>query len=288
MEDEPDVIDKILKKVNRKTPKVVSEWRPFSALRQVDKDISDFGYSVEYAEKNGLFEKKRFQGANINKRVSFFEPLEVKVEDGEIYYRENDNCVHFKIPETFETQLGTFYNHNNGEFASWLGKDNEDDYFLDGRFCDMFDCGEYSYAVSNLRNIGAWFKIIRIDSHFHYENACANKLLGKLYCYDYDGRYQDGNGVSIIISGFIIGNNDKSGTGNYKDKTHILHIDNFGNCTIEKEWDFQISHPGSFAVLEDCAYFGQNKMITRLYLSSGERAFFTRKSEEEVAAMVYV
>lgn len=28
------------------------------------------------------------------------------------------------------------------------------DYLVDGNYCDMFDCGEYCYAISNLMHLG--------------------------------------------------------------------------------------------------------------------------------------
>ena len=34
------------------------------------------------------------------------------------------------------------------EINSLFGRD---DFFIEGNYCDMFDCGEYAYAVSNLK-----------------------------------------------------------------------------------------------------------------------------------------
>jgi hypothetical protein len=52
-----------------------------------------------------------------------FEPIEIKAFGEEIIWRENENHVHMDVPDTFETQFGTFINHNNGDFSSWLTKD---------------------------------------------------------------------------------------------------------------------------------------------------------------------
>ncbi len=149
-----------------------SEWKPFSDLRSVQQKISGLGYKKEYIEKHNLNETKIFHWSNsITGVMNYFEPLEVMAEGDEIFWRYNENHIHKDEPETFETQFGTFNNHNHGEFTSWLGKDDYEglpererevnslfgrgDFFIEGNYCDMFDCGEYAYAVSNLMH-GGW------------------------------------------------------------------------------------------------------------------------------------
>lgn len=53
-------------------------------------------------------------------------------------------------------------------------------------------------------------------------------------------------------------------------------------CTIMKEWPIGISHSNSIAALSDYVYFGQNKMITRLDVITGEKVFYTNKEPLEI------
>ena len=39
-----------------------------------------------------------------------FEPIEIKAFGEEIIWHENENHVHMDVPDTFETQFGTFIN----------------------------------------------------------------------------------------------------------------------------------------------------------------------------------
>ena len=141
-----------------------SEWRPFSDLNLVQRNISGLGYNKDYIEEHGLNDTKIFHCTNMVTGVMcYFEPLEVQIVDNEVFWRYNENLVHMKAPEKFETQFGTFYNHNHGEFTSWLGKDNyhgllekeeinslfgRADFFVEGNYCDMLDAS----GTWNLQN----------------------------------------------------------------------------------------------------------------------------------------
>ncbi len=84
--------------------KSISEWKPVSELRQIDVNISGFGYSKEYIEANKLAEKKSPHRSNmITWQVCFFEPLEVMEESGVVLYRENDERIHIDEPTSFIT-----------------------------------------------------------------------------------------------------------------------------------------------------------------------------------------
>ncbi len=65
----------------------------------------------------------------------------------------------------------------------------------------------------------------------------------------------------------------------------LFLIDNNGNCDITHEWKIKISSPNSIAILNGVVYFGQNKMVTRLNLTSGEITYFTNKSTAELAEL---
>lgn len=283
--------------------KKITEWKPISGLRPIEKNISGFGYNKEFIDANNLRDKKFSHETNcITGQVNFYEPLEVKEEGGEVYFRENDGYVYMDVPETFKTQFGTFNNHNNGEFLSWLGredyaglseKDKEmpqlfgrGDFYIIGNFCDMFDCGEYSYAVSNLMHMGLGsFKIVRIDKNLEAVTIYDNSSEKGLMCLEYKGRFQNEQGHIIIASGFVEEDRGQTEERNFQDKTILFLIDSDGECIISKEWGVEISSSNSIAVIGDFVYFGQNKMVTRLNISSGELAYFTNKNDDELAAL---
>ncbi len=283
--------------------RAIFEWRPVSELRQVEENISSFGYVKEFIDEHKLHEKKSPHVTNgITGQVNFFEPIELKENSSIIFYRENDNYIQMDKPEKFDTQYGTFNNHNNGEFTSWLGKDNYDglpekdkkihhllgrgDFYIEGNFCDMFDCGEYTYAVSNLMHMGLGrFKIVRIDRNLESTILYDNSSFDEWTCLEYDGRFKNENGFVIIASGFLKLERGQDEKRNFQDKTLLFQIDNNGNCSISQEWEIKISSPNSMAVLGSYVYFGQNKMVTRLNLTSGELAYFTNKNNEELAVL---
>lgn len=71
----------------------------------------------------------------------------------------------------------------------------------------------------------------------------------------------------------------------FQDRTLLLQINNDGSYNVSSEWNINLSSPNSMAVVGNDIYFGQNKMITRLNLTSGELSYFTNKSDEELAAL---
>lgn len=280
-----------------------SEWKSFSELRPVQHDISNLGYKKEYIAEHELEEIKIFHWSDMVEGImNFFEPLEVKAEGSEVFWRYNENCVYLEEPESFETQFGVFNNHNHGEFTSWLGKDDyeglpekekeinslfgRDDFFIEGNYCDMFDCGEYAYAVSNLMHMGLGiFKIMRIDKNLEavamYENDRNNEHIRL----EYAGRFANADGYIVIVSGSRELEHEAE-KREFQDITILFQIDRNGNCMKSKEWSFSISSANSMVAVGDYVYFGQNKMVTRLNTQTGETAFFTNKTDEELVALV--
>lgn len=288
------------------TSDYVSDWKSFFELRKVQKNISGLGYKKEYIKKHNLGEIKKPHCSNmINGVVNFFEPIEVKKNGDEVFWRCNENRIVMDNPEKFETQFGIFNNHNHGEFTSWLGKNDYDgpmteyekianriygrnDYFLEGNYCDMFDCGDYTYAISNLLHLGfGKFKIVRIDKALNALTMFDNYTFEDFTCLKYGGHFQSEAREVIIATGFrkIKSNEDE---WNFKDITILLAIDEAGNCTVKNEWDISISSANSTVFAGDYVYFGQNKMVTRLNLLSGELEYFTNKCDEEISALVEV
>lgn len=282
----------------------LSVWRPVSELKQIEENISGFGYSKEFIDKNRLHDKKNLYMRNlVSGQVAFFEPIKVREDGGVVYYCENEEHVHIEKTKVFETQYGIFNNHNNGEFYSWLSKDDcgatskkkqevdhlfeRGEFFIEGNFCDMFDCGEYTYAISNLMHMGLGsFKIIRINKNLESVVLYNNVSLNSWTRLEYIGRFKNEYGYMIIASGFSelkCGQNKKS---YFQDKTFLFQIHNNGNCNITQEWKIHISSTNSLAVLNGFVYFGQNKMVTRWNLASGEITYFTNKSDAELAALM--
>ena len=262
------------------------EWRPISELRTVEQDISEFGYVKEYIDANKLYRKKSSCSRMSSGQVDFFEPLEVKTECGEVFYREKDHHKYVDVPETFETQYGIFINHDNGEFESWLAKEDYEGCYIEGNFCDMFDCGKYSYAISNLLHLGLGsFKIVRIDKNLEAITMYDNSNAKGWFCLQYMGRFQNGEGHILIVSGFEVLKREQNEKRSFQDKTILFQIDSDGECNISKEWEVRISSSNSMAVAGDLIYFGQNKMVTGLNMTSGELTYLTNKNDEELAAL---
>ena len=131
------------------------------------------------------------------------------------------------------------------------------------------------------------FKIIRINKKLEavamYENYHNNKHTRL----EYAGRFQNTEGYVVIASGSRELENDGD-RRKYQDITILFQISRNGKCIKSCEWNFSISSANSMVGKGDYVYFGQNKMITRLNIQSGETVFFTNKTDEEIAALVNI
>ena len=249
--------------------KYLSEWKSLSEL----KTVTD-----------------RYTNLDIFKQKI---PYEVKAEGDQILWRLNDNLNYLYVeePKKFTTQFGTFNNYNNGEFHSWLGVNdfpdisessnekyiypNYEDNLIEGNFCDMFDLGEYSYAISNLLHMMlGHLKIIRIDKNIDmlilYDNYNNSNLR-------YLGRWVNDKGIVLIASGYRF---FPKPNNNYElhDTTMLFQIDKLGNCKILKRWSFDLPNVNSIVKVKDYIYVGQNEMITRVKINDGSRSFFVDNS----------
>lgn len=283
----------------------VSDWKPVSVLKQIDHSIADLGYSIEYARASGLEAEKEASWTSYQpeERVCYFEPLEVKEENGIVWFRENDSIpyVEAREPESFQTQFGTFRNHNNGEFMSWMEWEDPDhpvtdvfdmgrfaprgDNAVDGNFCDMFDCGPYAFAISNLMHLGSGsFSVIRFDGTLETKEVFAN---GKesFSCLEYLGRYRDDDGFVIIASGSECSAPELFAYDAMQPKTFLLRLSRDGKCTVLRECDFRLSSSTGLLLADGCVWVGQNKMVSCLDPSSGEVKYYTHKSDDALAAL---
>lgn len=281
-------------------------WRPIRELKQVDEDISSWGYSKEFIASNKELRNKQDSWLTYQTgRMNFREPLEVKAIDGEVYFREMDERDMPKVPEKFDTQYGVFLNHNHGEFMSFLSRRTreedelltederaraeifgEGEYIVDGNFCDMFDCGRFIFAISNLNHMGSGsFKIVRIHENYRAITMFDNRTSPEFSAYDYIGRYGNNLGYIVVVSGYKESEPDNEKERKRVRRTILFQLYTDGSIDIDREWEMNISSANSIAVLGDIVYFGQNKMVTVLDTITGELTYLTNKNDAERAAL---
>lgn len=258
--------------MSKKRTKFISEWKPLSELKILSKNNFNLESNIKYSGRHNI-------------------PFEVKAEGDQILWRLNNNLNYLYVeePKKFITQFGTFNNYNNGEFNSWLGVNdfpdiseasnekcsypNYEDYLIEGNFCDMFDLGEYSYAISNLLHMMiGHLKIIRINKNIDmlilYDNYNHSKLR-------YLGRWVNDKGIVLIASGYRL---FPKPNNSYEchDITMLFQIDELGTCKILKRWNFDLPNVNSIVKVRDYIYVGQNEMITRVNLKDGDRNFYKK------------
>ena len=102
---------------------------------------------------------------------------------------------------------------------------------------------------------------------------------------EYAGLFRRENNWFVITGGSLEIETEEGEKRKFQDRAVLFRIDDEGNCEIDKEWEIRISSANSMTVVGDYAYFGQNKMVTRLNLMSGHMDFFTNKNDEELAAL---
>ena len=73
------------------------------------------------------------------------------------------------------------------------------DFYIEGNFCDMFDCGNYSYAISNLLHMGLAIKIVRIDEKLKNDVIFDNNCFCGWSPFEYVGRYKNEIGYILVL-----------------------------------------------------------------------------------------
>lgn len=99
------------------------------------------------------------------------------------------------------------------------------------------------------------------------------------------GRFRNEKGYVLITSGFIRLDREPPENPIYQEKTILFQADPDGMLSKYREWGIEISSSNSIAVVRNQIYFGQNKMVTQVDLSSGEMKYYTNKNDEELAAL---
>lgn len=257
-------------------------WKDFSTLRKIKVDISRAGYSYEYAYAHHLFDILHVRMKNLNNRIVWFEePLEVKRQGGKILYRVSDKLER-KMPIFFNTSLGRFENHNNGEFASWIKLGGVE---VIGNFEDVFDYGGYVYAVANQMHMGRGsFGLLRIDKTLGNEWLYENQQPGakEWESFRYLGKTMDSECVKIFVSGHTECYSPEGYTGPFHDKSKVLRIGIDGSFSIAGDYDYAFGNANSIALMENKLYLGQNHMIAVVDLNTGTREYYTDKPQKVV------
>lgn len=285
------------------TKKQDQDWLPILELRKIEEDISAIG-----------------QGR---------EPLEVKKLASSVFYRELKEQDIPQVPETFDTQYGVYLNDDRVGFNSWLSQRSKESfarleeagsedsrfsgdggYFVDGQFCDMFDCGAFIFAISNLKQQGrGLLKIIRIHENYRavtmFDSRSPFDSLSPFNSdsspdsaspfdsdssphfssYDYVGRYENNLGFMVVVSGVVESNAENTHERIYENKTILFQLYTDGSIAIDREWDISINPANSIVSLGDDVYFGQSNRVTVLNTLTGEVTYLTNKSDEELAAL---
>ena len=129
------------------------------------------------------------------------------------------------------------------------------------------------------------FKVVRIDRDLTvvtlYNNAQEEGYPGL----EYLGRIEKGEGQVLIASGSTRPSRSHLEIP-FQEKTKLFQIDKYGRCAIIRNWNMRITSSNGVAEAAGFLYFGQNKMVTRINMDTGETVFFTNKNEEELAALV--
>ena len=130
-----------------------NSWKSIYELRETTIDISGGHYSEKYVNKYNLPKKNMAQCLGKNPSMWIPEPIEVAVNNNcEILYRTKEVGIwHEKQKEVFETSLGTFISHNQGEFGGQLITPKETLY---GNFVEVFECNNIVYAIDSCNHMG--------------------------------------------------------------------------------------------------------------------------------------
>ena len=299
---------------------MTTEWKEFLTLRKIDRDISDGRFSRKYAASRQFLDRFRVSScspANVGKHLKrdsdeesglisedeildlwltesdedilcFDNPYEVMQKDGKIFYREPDTKNRDREPpEFFDTQFGRFENYNQGEFGghAQIGKHK-----FSGNFVDMFDFGDYVYAISALAHLCSGnFRLEKIDKHLHAECLFESRtfflylLLPEKYTENlyYIGRSMDSNHVKIYLTGMA-----HPMEGDDWDESKILQIGVDGSFSVIGDYKYAFGDASTVVDAGDLLYVGTNYMVTVVHLMTGEKEYYTSKTQEDIDEMM--
>lgn len=277
-------------------------WKPVSELKVC---------GAECVEVKGSRDKRDVVQGDWNLgNEHFTEPLEVKTIEGAVFYREMSDGFTPQVPEIFDTQYGFYDNHEHGEFSSLLSQQsrgNTDDLddqksvdnasplfsevgdvFMGGYFCDMFDCGDFIFAVSNVMHSGqGLFKVVRFNKNYRVTTMYDNSISSEYSSYRYIGRYENNLGYMLVVTGVVGSDHEEVEDSDWAptERSILFQLYTDGSIDIDREWNISISPATSIATLGDDVFFGQNKMITKLNVLTGEVRYLVHENAVEMAGM---
>ena len=256
-------------------------WKDFSTLRKIDADLSWGRCSREYALEHHWFDKLKTRSENGDgSLIGFSDPYEVKLQEGRVMYRESYDFDH-ESPEFFDTQFGRFKNYDYGEFGGHLQRTK---FKLGGNFVDVFDFGDYVYAVSNLMHLGlGMFALYQIGKKLKASCLFATRCfdLEVAETFQYLGRSEDADSVYLYLSGDVRYFKEAE-IPQPHDKSIILEIKRDGSFAVAKEYDYEFGSANSVARIGNRLYLGRNYMVSVVDLETGEKEFYTDKPTDAV------
>ena len=263
-------------------------WYTLDTLHKIDKDIAEYGYKESYANKYGLDDNQtNLWGSSESGVRNISEPIKIKLHNGKVMWKSLPDYNWLgEERKTFKTQLGVFDNEDRGEFGGSLYIHGRKKSLIDGNFCDMFDFGEYTYAISNLLHLwSGTLKIVRLDKNLGIKILFNNEFqVYNFTSYEYLGHTIIDDVCYIIASG----NQEyrENGRQMFKEKTVVFKVDINGNFDVFKEFNFTLSYVTSLCMLNNCIYFGRNREVTKLNLETGVLEHYTHKDEEALNNLV--
>lgn len=309
-------------------------WRPVSELRVIDEDISRRAYKLDHVKRIGLDPETIPQDINGNYRIP--EPVFVAEDKGAVYFDTRLSGPFLERNGSFLTQLGLINTYSYGEgggcliimdpdrplsFAPHGGgsfvftppefKEYErEGKLLYGNFIDVFDLGEYTYAIDSSYFPEGNLSIKRIKKDLNHECIYKNSINERITFLrhgeefkrfreksgtadthytsrelriSYIGRFDEQEGIVAVASGMqYLRKEDKTGR-DIVYLTIMFRLFKNGDINILDEFK---AESNSVAATGEYVYFGNERMVTRYNRSTGEKTFLTYKTEDEVAEMV--
>lgn len=258
-----------------------SSWKSINELRETTIDISGCSYSLKYAKKHNLIEKKHSEHFGENPSMWIPEPIEVAVNNNsEILYRTKEVGTWYeKQKERFNTSLGTFISHDYGEFGGELitPKGN-----LRGNFVEVFECDNTTYAIDSCNHMGvghiniySFSKDLKAAELYSSEKHNDDNVLQWI---SFKGLFLSDKFAYILASGDI--NYDYlNENSNWVKKSYLLKLRD-GKIVEQIEFDYGLSNVENIVVEGNKLIVGMDKIVAIIDLYTKEFKSFTPISIE--------
>ena len=257
-----------------------NSWKSINGLRETCTEISGCSYSLKYAKKHNLTEEKQSEYFGENPSVWVPEPIEVSFGSNlEIMYRIKETGVwQVQLEEKFETSLGTFTSHNEGEFGGELITPKERLY---GNFEAVFECDNTTYAIDSCDHMGvghiniyAFSEELDAVELYSSEKYCDNALTWV----SFKGAFLTDDTAYILSSGKIKYDylNEDS---NWIKKTYLFKLKN-GKVVEQIELDYWFDWVENILIKENQLIIGMDKVVALVDLDTKKMKAYTPISVE--------